>query len=234
MTYLNSQQVTALKFHEYSGHPHSPKDSHAFLEYCSLYWGVHAKQALSDCARSLALLLLNEYDGHVSTYFLVEHIRCLDLLSWTVSRSISGVYYTSFFGIVEIVVALIKIRGCDTNRGQYFGDSPLASAARNGHEEVVKMLVGWEGVDPGKPNDQGQTPLSYTAGYGHEGVVGILLGRAQVNPDMRDNLGRTPLSYAVGHGHEGVHMMLLGRGGVSADRIDNLGRMLVSHAAGNG
>ena len=233
LTYLNSQQVKALDVLDYEDasfcENHEP-----FLEYCSLYWGVHAKQDLSDYARSLALQLLQEYDRHVSIYFLLEHIGTLDLPSWSNHYTVTGLHCASFFGIVEIVAALIEIQGYHTKEGSYLGDSPLAWAARNGHEEVVKMLVGWGGVDADKPNNYGQTPLSYAAGHGREGVVGILLGRADVNPDRIDNLGRTPLSYAVGYGHEGVVMILLGRVGVSPDRIDNMGRTMLSHAAGHG
>jgi len=66
LTYLNSQQIKALD-------PSSPWDYNSFLRYCSLYWGVHAKQDLSDYARSLALQLLQDYDHHVSIRFLVQH-----------------------------------------------------------------------------------------------------------------------------------------------------------------
>src|SRR5437588_589970 len=48
LSYLNSQQVKAL-----STSPSPDLRSKPFLEYCSLYWGVHAKRNLSDCAKFL-------------------------------------------------------------------------------------------------------------------------------------------------------------------------------------
>ena len=71
LTYLNSQKVKALSgFYDSS----TLKKHNPFLEYCSLYWGVHAKRDLSDCARSLALQLLQEYDGHVSIEIGRAHV----------------------------------------------------------------------------------------------------------------------------------------------------------------
>ena len=233
LTYLNSQQVKALPWN--ANHRCSSfKEDYPFLRYCSLYWGVHANRDLSDCARSLALQLLQEFHCHISKCFLIDHIGTLDLRYYSHGFEFSGVQCASLFGIIELVAALIEIQGYGSKWGWYLGDSPLALAARNGHEEVVQMLVGWEGVDPDEPNRYGQTPLSYAAEHGRKGVVEILLGRAEVNLGRIDKLGRTPLSYAVGNGSEEVVMILLERAGVSSDWADNKGRTLLSHAAGHG
>jgi len=47
------------------------------------------------------------------------------------------------------------------------GNTPLAWAARSGHEEVVEMLLGRDHVNPDKPNDCGRTPLWYAARGGY-------------------------------------------------------------------
>ena len=67
------------------------------------------KGDLSDRACLLALRLLQEYDGHVSTYFLINHIGTLELPLYSIACRLSGVHCTSLFGIVEIVAALIEI-----------------------------------------------------------------------------------------------------------------------------
>ena len=61
------------------------------------------------------------------------------------------------------------------------GNTPLAWAARNGHEEVVKMLSR-DDMDPNKAGEGRQTPLWLAACYGHERVVKILLGRGDIDP----------------------------------------------------
>ena len=61
LSYLNSQQVKAL-----SASPTPNFQSTPFLEYSSLYWGVHAKMELSNCAKLFALKLFDDYNNHTS------------------------------------------------------------------------------------------------------------------------------------------------------------------------
>jgi len=67
LSYLNSQQVRAL-----SAGASPDLQGQPFLEYSSLYWGVHARKDLSDCARLLALKLFDDYNHHISTKVLLE------------------------------------------------------------------------------------------------------------------------------------------------------------------
>jgi len=227
LTYLNSQQVKAL--------PTSPSpntQSTPFLEYCSVYWGVHAKRELSDCARLLALELLKGCYNQISTKFLlaqVKHFRVYARHLTTLSP-FGGLHCASFFGIVEVVAGLIEV-GYDINEGDFFGRTPLGWAAHNGHEEVVKLLLEREEVSPDKLDLDGHTPLSLAAWNGHEGVVKILLGREEVNPDKPNNNGHTPLSLAAWDGHEGVVRILLEREEVNSNKPDKNGRTPLSYAA---
>ena len=229
LTYLNSQQVKALLTA-----PSPDTQSAPFLEYCSVYWGVHAKRELSGSARSLALKLLGEDYGQISTKFLLAQAKNYSLWHSDTLSPFSGLHCASFFGIAEVVVGLISMECYDINEEDFLGGGPLAWAARNGHEEVVKILVGREEVNPDKPDNEGRTPLSYAAWYGHEGVVKILLGREEVNPDKPDNGGQTPLSHAAWEGHEGVVKILLRREEVNPDKQANENRTPLSYAARNG
>jgi len=67
LTYLNSPQVKIL-----SASPTSDLQNTPFLEYSSMYWGVHAKKDLSDCAKLLALRLFDNYNNHISSKILLE------------------------------------------------------------------------------------------------------------------------------------------------------------------
>ena len=146
LTYLNSNQVKAL-----SADPPAVIHDKPFLGYCSVYWGVHAKRDLSIGTSSLALELLREYNGHISSKLLLEQVDRWDLdseldsdLGSEVSSSFghsfpfNGLHCASLFGIAELVSDLAQ---CGTN-GDKQGHTPLAWAARNGHKEVVKMLLG--------------------------------------------------------------------------------------------
>ena len=202
LTYLNSQSVKAL-----SAAPSHDTRIEPFLEYCSVYWGVHAKRKLSDRGRSLALELLKEDYGEISTRSLLAQAK--NFYHWRF-YALFPLHCASFFGIVEVVAGLIEMECYDINEGDFSGHGPLAWAARNGHEEVVKILLRRREINPDKPGNNGQTPLSFAAECGHEGVVKILLGREEVSPERPDNHGQTPLLYAAEYGHEGVVEILLG------------------------
>ena len=228
LTYLNSQSIKAL-----STDPSPDTQSAPFLEYCSVYWGVHAERELSDCGRSLALELLKEGYGQISTRLLLGQVGIFLGPFYTLSL-FSGLHCASFFGIVEIVAGLIATECYDINEGDdVSGRGPLAWAARNRHEGVVKLLLERGEINPDKLDNDGRTPLSHAAENGHEGVVKILLGREEVSPDKPDNGGQTPLLYAAESGHEGVVKILLPWEEVNPDKPDNRGQTPLSDAARN-
>jgi len=228
LTYLNSKQVKALST------AHSPDtQSTPFLEYCSVYWGVHAKRGLSDCGKSLALVLLKEDYSLISTELLLAHANLYNK-RYDTCPPFNGLQCASFFGIVEVVATLIEEGGSDINGEGYLGRTPLSWAAYNGHEEVVKILLGRREANPEKEDKFGQTPLSDAARNGHEGVVKILLEREEVNPDKVSKWGQTPLSVAASGGHEGVVKILLGREEVNPDISDRNGQTPLLRAAQNG
>ena len=248
LSYLNSQQVKALSA-RLSRHPRrTPSLANLgrnwddsplypdtpFLTYSSLYWGIHAKKNHSDCAKILALKLLDDCGSCVSAKILLTAQTWYDYLNVDRISPFSGLHWASIFGIDEIVVSLVEVEGCDINQNDDFGNTPLVWAARNGHEGVVKILLGRDDVNPDKPGDWGQTPLCVAAKTGHEGVVKILLGRDDVNPEKLAHSGQTPLCFAAENGHEGVVKILLGRDDVNPDKPGGWGKTPLSFAAQNG
>ena len=140
LTYLNSQRVKALAVT-----PSPDLGGTPFLEYCSIYWGVHAKRGPSALVTSLALNLFQEYDSHISTKLLLEHEGQLD--PWNSRTDLgaafrfSGLHCASFLGISEVVAALLHKESYDINEVDFDGNTPLTWAAFNGHGEVVKIKI---------------------------------------------------------------------------------------------
>jgi len=238
LTYLNSKQVKAIPA------DHSPdiRDT-PFLEYCSLYWGVHAKRDLSDDARSLALRLLKDYDSHISGKMLLKQVKYLDRRGSTsssgsdphsnISLPFSGIHCASFFGI-RVVVNELMAMGRFVNPRDTRGSSPLAWAARNGHEEVVERLLN-DGFQLDEPDYSGLTPLSYAFCGGHERLGEMLLNRGIcISFDLPNGHGRRPLSYAAQAGLEGLVKLLLERREVNPDKHDLSGNTPLSFAARSG
>ena len=232
LSYLNSQQVKALPIDPFPDLQEMP-----FLEYSSLYWGIHAKRDLSDCAKLLALQLFNSHNPHISMRILLEAqgwYRYNRGLGFDRLSLFSGLHCASIFGIVEIVASLVELEGCEINQKDCMGNTPLACAALNGHEGVVKMLLEQNHVSPDLPGRDGQTPLGCAARNGHEEVVKILLERGDVNPDKPDHWDKTPLSFAARSGHEGVVKILLERDDVDPNKQNAWGQTPLSFAAENG
>jgi len=230
LSYLNSQQVKAL-----STSPSPDLWGTPFLQYSSLYWGVHAKRNLSHCGILLALKLFDDCDNYIPTKILLEtqgSYQCaidLDKISL-----FGGLHYASFFGIVEILVGLVEAESCDINQEDWASNTPLVWAASNGHERIVKILLGRDDVNPDRPNCFSLTPLLCATRNGHEGVVKMLFGRDDVDPNKQDKNSETPLWRSAQNGDEGMMKILLGRGDVNPDKPDVYGQTPLLCAVRNG
>jgi len=238
LTYLNSRQVKDL-----SAHPSTVTHDNPFLEYCSVYWGIHAKNGLPNLAGSLALELLQKYEGHISGKLLLQQVKYLDSrdcasnpgsdLGSDIDFPFSGLDCASFFGIVELVTIFPEMR-----RHHYQGGSrlsaPLVWAARNGHEGVVDTLLNSRVCDPNCRDYSGMTPLLLAVRRGHEQVVKKLLGPGMAHPNTPDGCGKNPLSYAAQGGLEEVVKMLLQKEGVDPNAHDNSGNTPLLFAARSG
>jgi len=130
LSYLNSHQVKAL-----STSPSSDLQETPFLEYSSLYWGIHAKRHLSASAKLLAFKLFDDYDNHISNkFFLKAQIPYSRAIAFDKLSIFSSLHCASAFGIVEIVANLVEVEGFDVNQKDCVGNTPLVWAAHNGHE----------------------------------------------------------------------------------------------------
>ena len=213
-----------------------------FLEYASFYWGKHTRMGMTGNVKILALRLLDKFDKHISAQLLL--LRYNQDRGWGPyfygeggATGFTGLHGAAFFGIAEIVAAVLDMKEWDVNATDCLGNTALTWAAEQGHERVVNMLLEREDVNPDRTDTQdGRTPLSWAAEHGHEGVLKMLLERKDVNPDQADiKYGRTPLLWAVEQGHEGVVKMLLERQDVNPDQADTeYGRTPLSWAAEHG
>ena len=231
LTYLNFKHVKALSAGTFTDPQATP-----FLEYSSLYWGTHMRMGPSARSREFALQLLGQFDGHISAKLLWKSINGeLPLDCDTGDKPFSALHCVSYFGIAEVINALIEINRWDVNETDGAGVTPLIWAARYGHEEAVRLLLQKKDIQPDQQDgNYDRTALSWAAGNGHERIVRLLLGRKDVNPNNSSKSGRTPLSWAAENGREGVVELLLGPGDVNPNSLDRNGRPPISYAAAGG
>jgi len=221
LTYLNSQTIKDIPL-MLSVQPQSTP----FLNYCSLYWGVHARRETSRSVVSLALQLFSQIETHVSSKLLLEDVDQRSDYLWNLYMhaagpmiGFTGLHCASVLGIAEIATCLMDQPNCDLNKRDFLGITPLVWAAICGQEEVAKLLLGRQTVDPDKPDgDVRRTALSWAAMMGHEGIVRLLLEWASANPDGTDGWwGKTPR----------LVKMVWGRRYVNPNWPDKLGRTAI-------
>ena len=233
LTYLNFQCIRDLSPTLIAAPPTTP-----FLDYASCYWGAHARRETTESIIPLALRLLDGFDKHLSSNLLLLHTGYWRKHPWYNKygpEGFTGLHCAAFLGLVDITLALLKIKEWDLNATNPEGDTPLILAATNGHEGVVQTLLERINTNPDLADSWGRGPLSLAAENGHVGIVQMLLKRTDVNPEMADHWGRNPLSLAAENGHEGAVKLLLKHEGVDPNRVDTkYGQTPLSWAAESG
>ena len=237
LTYLNFRCVRDL-----SPIARSVPSTMLFLEYASRYWGKHTRRGMTENAKLLALKLLDRFDEHISAQLLLLHYNQTKSSGPYFDNTrgptrFTGLHGVAFFGIAEIVAAVLEMKKWGVNAVDCMGSTALTWATRGGHEETVRALLKQEDIDPNiVDTHDGRTPLTRAVENGHEGLVKILLERRDTNPNTVDTqYGRTPLLSAIDHGHDRVVKILLEREDVNADQAcAKCGRTPLSLAAGRG
>ena len=227
LTYLNFQHINDL-----SPTLDAAPQSSPFLQYSSLYWGVHARREPTSGVISLALGFFSHFETHLSTKLLL--MEMLRTIRWYIRdiptdgrlTGFTGLHCASLFGIVEIVTAFTKKKNHKFDKRDSLGFTPLIWAAICGQEEVTKMLLEQQDPNPDKPDTYlCRTALSWAAEMGHEGVVKLLLGRTSVDSDLGAGWwGKTPR----------VVNMVLGKRHVNPNTHDIWDQTALSLAAGKG
>jgi len=227
--------LTCLNFQSIKDLPTNlsePPETAPFLAYASCYWGVHARKELTEHTKSLALQLLVQYDHHIAARMLLVIPGFPNfMLPASGESGTCGLHAIAYFGVAEIATAMIKSAGCEVDRRDSRGYTPLIWAAENNNREVCEVLLELGGADPGIGGSGGQTPLLVASKAGCEGIVKLLLGRKEVNPDSSNEYGVTPLLVAAEMGHEGIVKLLLEREEVNPGSSDKEGQTPLCLAA---
>jgi ankyrin repeat protein len=210
--------------------------SHQLYSYAACNWGHHAYAASTVLEQPIMNLLESEAKMLASSQamMVLTSYRNKDY-SQRVPMQMTGMHIAAYFGLREVMIALLK-NGHNPDVRNSYARTPLSYAAERGSEAVVRLLLERADVEADSKEDRwGRTPLWRAAANGHEAVVRLLLERADVEADSKeDRWGRTPLSWAASNGHEAVVRLLLERADVEADSKDDSGRTPLWWATANG
>jgi len=181
LTYLNFERIRDLSPTLCSAPATTP-----LLEYASVYWGMHAREGLTENIKILALKLLDDFDEHISAQLL--------LLNYNRDRSggpyfdgaggptgFSGLHGVSFLGIEWIVSTILEMKEWDLSACDCMGMTALTWATRNGHEKVLKMLTERKDICTPIPDSMNQTPQRLPLSEDHDGVARTVREQANLN-----------------------------------------------------
>ena len=209
--------------------------SNPLYDYAARNWGYHAR-TVSEEQLILSFLESEAKVSACSQAMMASKPYSSGLgYSQRVPRQMSGLHLAAYFGLENVMTALLKDGVDPDSKDTRWGQAPLSWAAEEGREAVVKLLLADDRVDPDSKDMKGQTPLSRAATNGHEAVVKLLLADDRVNPDSKDTKWeRTPLLCAAKKGHEAVVKLLLANDRVDPDSKDTDRQTPLSCAAAKG
>ena len=108
----------------------------------------------------------------------------------------------------------------DVNATNVGGDTPLNSAAGNGHKEIVELLIS-KGADVNAKNAVNK-PLHMAAERGHKEIVELLIAEgADVNAKVI--FGQTLLDTAIINNRSELANLLRKHGGKTGEELDAAG-----------
>jgi len=136
LAYINFRCVRELSPALISVPPSFP-----FVKYASCYWGKHIGRQTAGGVTSLALGLLNGFEQHISSQFLLLHYD--KNRHWLEPRfyhrgshnGFTGLHGAAFFGLWEIVAALLAMKEWNINAIDGVGRRRLHGQLR----EVMRM-----------------------------------------------------------------------------------------------
>jgi Ankyrin repeats (3 copies) len=173
VTYL-SFDVFEAGFCQSDGEFKARLQMNVLYDYAARNWGYHA--CTSPIEEDLILNLLKGGAKVSAASQAMTTSGSYSGYSQRVPRQMTGVHIAAYFGLVEMIVGLLK-KEYNPDLQDSYRRTPLSWAAEKGHEAVVKLLLVTEKVDVDSKDSDGQTPLSWAAEGGHEAVVKLLQSR---------------------------------------------------------
>ncbi|KAI9765366.1 MAG: hypothetical protein M1840_007446 [Geoglossum simile] len=211
--------------------------TNVLYDYAARNWGHHAYTASIEegsIEEDLVLNLLKSRAKVSATSQAMMASRSYSGYSQRVPRQMTGIHVAAYFGLVGMIIGLLK-NGYNPDLQDSYSQTPLSWVAMGGNEAVVKLLLAKDGVDINSRDSRGRTPLSLAAMGGREAVVKLLLAKDGVDINSKDSFSRTPLSLAAEGGHEAVVKLLLAKDGVDINSKNSWGsRTPLSWAAMGG
>ncbi|KAL7803977.1 hypothetical protein V8C43DRAFT_320587 [Trichoderma afarasin] len=218
-----------------------PRGNFPFLRYATFSMVEHLKKSDGfDTASEGVLELFEQSSDPLNTWTEIHYEIDSSIQVYSADSPVrdSGLAHLAakhnIQGIMNVVVQSDSITTFGVDSKDSYGMTPLAWAARYGHEDMCKLLLATGQAEIDWKDIFGRSALSSAAEKGHEAVVKRLLDTGQVEINGKDIFSRSALLFAAENGHEAVVKLLLATGQTEINWEDINGWTALLSAAKNG
>ncbi|KAL6819884.1 hypothetical protein V8C40DRAFT_281209 [Trichoderma camerunense] len=218
-----------------------PRANFPFLRYATFSMVEHLKKSDGfDTASERVLELFEQSSDPLNTWTEIHYEIDSSIQVYSADSPVrdSGLAHLAakhnIQGIMNVVVQSDSITTFGVDSKDSYGMTPLAWAARYGHEDMCKLLLATDQAEIDWKDIFGRSALSLAAEKGHEAVVKRLLDTGQVEINGKDIFSRSALLFAAENGHEAVVKLLLATGQTEINWKDINGWTALLSAAKNG
>jgi len=112
---------------------------------------------------------------------------------------------------------LVITKGCKVDHRDYYGQTPIYYAAREGHCEMIQKLVNY-GANVNNEDNIGQTPLFYSVREGHRQASEVLINNGAI-VNKQDKKHRTPYCLVKKNNKEEIMKLLVNHGTIQIEEV---------------
>jgi len=206
-----------------------------FLEYASLFLGVHAKASDDEKVLEVAYELIKDDERRNASiqalWFSSDEVTG----NWRSRSEASPLHLAMYFKYTKLANRLLE-DGADANIQDAFGMTSLMWAAQVGDKEMTKKVLRMR-IPLNAMNHDGENALHLAINHRHEDIAELLIDEPDMNVNAPANGERgtssdvTPLMLAVEKEEANVVQKLLNRKDILVDAKDNRGWSAMHRAA---
>ncbi|KAF3016862.1 hypothetical protein E8E14_012124 [Neopestalotiopsis sp. 37M] len=220
LDYANIDSMRPIKF---CVTEEASDDKSSLVEYASVNWVHHVKEADLDQKASLIPIVIDICQPYSLSFFMWRYHYCdrgglpSHCAEWPL------ICIASYCGLKAVVEKLWTTGKAEIESKCFFNRTPLHHAAESGEVAMVQWLLETDKVDVNSQTDAGYTPLMAAASHSSPAVLKLLLETGKVDVNLKNHHDETSLIIATNHGDEAIVRLLLETGKVDVNSQDRNG-----------
>ncbi|KAK2868085.1 hypothetical protein FQN49_003171 [Arthroderma sp. PD_2] len=209
----------------------SRMESHPFLSYASIYWGLHAQQSESrPTVQRLVSEFFSSQNAIACANQIMRYVGSYRKLYWEPGEcySTTALHVASHFGLENALHKLLDENNVFVDTPTKMGTTALIKAASRGHVSVLRDLLK-RGADPYLENWYGNA-LHCAAEAGKSHVIKELIHHGMSANGYQQG-GQTPIRCTLNHDHAAAFETLVDFGAEIELKHDDKNSLSVFHMA---